>query len=59
MGERVDRVPFMKVFGGANVVLPPWVDEYPGVRECIDERLGFEGRGQDGSLVVYSPMWLE
>lgn len=43
LGERVDRVPFMKVFGGTNAVLPHWKDEYPGIDTCIDELLGFEG----------------
>ena len=42
-GERVDRVPFMKVFGGTNAVLPHWKAEYPGIETCIDELLGFEG----------------
>ncbi len=42
-GEPVDRVPFMKVFGGTNAVLPHWNDEYPGIGTCIDKLLGFEG----------------
>ena len=42
-GEEVDRVPFMKVFGGTNAVHPEWEAEYPGIGECIDELLGFEG----------------
>ena len=42
-GEPVDRVPFIKVFGGTNAVLPHWKDEYPGIETCIDELLGFEG----------------
>ena len=45
-GKTVDRVPFMKVFGGANAALPEWEREYPGIRECIDELLGFEGMGR-------------
>ena len=43
-GQEVDRVPFMKVFGGPNRVLPHWEDEHPGLSECIDEILQFEGR---------------
>ncbi|NCO40953.1 MAG: hypothetical protein COZ06_03220 [Armatimonadetes bacterium CG_4_10_14_3_um_filter_66_18] len=43
-GKPVDRVPFMKVFGGANAVLGHWENEYPGIRECIDELLQFEGQ---------------
>ena len=45
-GRPVDRVPFMKIFGGANAIKPHWEDEHPGIGECIDERLGFEGRGR-------------
>ncbi len=43
LGEQVDRVPFMKVFGGANAILPGWEKEYPGIGKCIDQLLGFEG----------------
>jgi len=39
----VDRVPFMKVFGGSNAVHPEWEEECPGIRENIDDLLGFEG----------------
>ena len=42
-GQPVDRVPFIKVFGGTNAILPHWEDEHPGIGECIDELLGFEG----------------
>ena len=42
-GKPVDRVPFMKVFGGTNAVLPRWKEEYPGIETCIDRLLGFEG----------------
>ncbi|MBM4049182.1 MAG: hypothetical protein FJ279_29125 [Planctomycetes bacterium] len=42
-GEKVDRVPFMKVFGGPNHVHPEWEQEYPGIGKCIDKLLGFEG----------------
>lgn len=49
----VDRVPFMKVFGGTNCVLPRWEEEYPGIGECIDDLLQFEGtyRGWDAAPV--------
>lgn len=42
-GEPVDRVPFIKVFGGTNAILPAWEQEHPGIGTCIDELLGFEG----------------
>ena len=42
-GEKVDRVPFIKVFGGTNAIHPEWEKEYPGTSECIDELLSFEG----------------
>ncbi|NCO35756.1 MAG: hypothetical protein AUJ92_11515 [Armatimonadetes bacterium CG2_30_59_28] len=42
-GRPVDRVPFIKVFGGTNAVLPHWEKEYPGLSSTIDELLGFEG----------------
>jgi hypothetical protein len=42
-GKPVDRVPFMKIFGGNNAVLPQWEEECPGIGETIDELLGFEG----------------
>ncbi|MBT4502239.1 MAG: hypothetical protein HOC74_31185 [Gemmatimonadetes bacterium] len=52
-GRPVDRVPFIKVFGGTNAVLPGWEREYPGLRERIDKELGFEGayRGWDTAPV--------
>ncbi|MCE5237799.1 hypothetical protein LLH23_04825 [bacterium] len=42
-GKPVDRVPFMKVFGGDNAILPHWEQEHPGLGQCIDELLQFEG----------------
>ena len=56
-GKEVDRVPFMKVFGGTNAVHPKWEEEYPGIRKCIDEVLGFEGvyRGWGESWVNLDP----
>lgn len=42
-GRPVDRVPFIKVFGGTNAVVPQWEEEHPGIGEQIDEILGFEG----------------
>ncbi len=42
-GQEVDRVPFIKVFGGTNAIIPRWENEYPGISECIDEILQFEG----------------
>jgi len=43
MGRPVDRVPFIKVFGGTNAIRPEWEAEHPGIGTCIDELLGFEG----------------
>lgn len=42
-GQDVDRVPFMRIFGGGNAVLKTWQRENPGVGEYVDELLGFEG----------------
>ena len=41
-GREVDRVPFIKVFGGTNAVLPRWEEECPGISRSIDELLRFE-----------------
>ena len=43
-GKPVDRVPFMKVFGSTNAVLPRWEQERPGLKQEIDALLKFEGR---------------
>ena len=42
-GQEVDRVPFMKIFGGTNDTMPSWELEYPGISQCIDKVIGFEG----------------
>ena len=42
-GKPADRVPFMKVFGGTNAIKPHWEEEHPGIGQCIDELLQFEG----------------
>lgn len=42
-GQPVDRVPFIKVFGGNNEIVPQWEEENPGIGKCIDEVLQFEG----------------
>lgn len=42
-GKEVDRVPFIKVFGGDNAIVPQWEEEHPGIGERIDELLEFEG----------------
>jgi len=42
-GKPADRVPFMKVFGGDNAILPHWEQEHPGLGQCMDELLQFEG----------------
>ena len=43
LGQDVDRVPFIKLFGGTNAVLPHWEQDYPGIGLCIDQLLEFEG----------------
>jgi len=42
-GKAIDRVPFMKIFGGTNAALPRWEEERPGIQDEIDDLLGFEG----------------
>jgi uroporphyrinogen decarboxylase len=42
-GQDVDRVPFIKVFGGDNAIVPRWEQEQPGVGTHIDRWLRFEG----------------
>jgi uroporphyrinogen-III decarboxylase len=42
-GREVDRVPFIKVFGGDNHVLSSWEQEHPGIGKTIDKLLRFEG----------------
>ena len=43
MGQDVDRVPFMRIFGAGNQVLPVWEKDNPGAGQYVDELLGFEG----------------
>ena len=38
-GKEVDRVPFIKVFGGTNAILARWEEEHPGLSEEIDQIL--------------------
>jgi hypothetical protein len=42
-GKPVDRVPFIKVFGGTNAMHAFWEKEHPGLTGNIDKILGFEG----------------
>ncbi|MHB1354676.1 MAG: hypothetical protein ACYCZF_01725 [Anaerolineae bacterium] len=42
-GQEVDRVPFIKLFGGTNAHLREWEDETPGISQRVDEWLQFEG----------------
>jgi hypothetical protein len=42
LGQKVDRAPFIKLFGGTNATLPHWEVEYPGIGKCIDHVLRFE-----------------
>jgi len=58
-GQEVDRVPFIKVFGGTNAIVPSWEKEYPGISENIDKILRFEGeyRGWQNSPVEMELYW--
>ncbi|MBT3374816.1 MAG: hypothetical protein HN742_02135 [Lentisphaerae bacterium] len=60
-GRPVDRVPFMKVFGGRNAIKPHWEEQCPGIKDSIDELLQFEGRhrGWDRTLVNMDPSRLD
>ncbi len=42
-GQDVDRVPFIKVFGGTNAVQPAWEQQVPSLSTSIDRLLRFEG----------------
>jgi uroporphyrinogen decarboxylase len=42
-GKDVDRVPFIKVFGGTNAIVPRWEQEHEGLSSTIDSILQFEG----------------
>ena len=42
-GREVDRVPFIKVFGGTNAMLGEWEAQCPGLTGNIDRILQFEG----------------
>jgi uroporphyrinogen decarboxylase len=42
-GQKVDRVPFIKLFGGTNSIRPAWEQQVPGLSKSIDRILGFEG----------------
>ncbi len=60
-GQPADRVPFMKVFGGAKAIKPHWDEEFPGIAEQIDDLLQFEGphRGWDRTPVNMDPSQLD
>ena len=42
-GKGVDRVPFIKIFGGTNAMLSHWEADEPGLSQNIDKILRFEG----------------
>ena len=42
-GAKIDRVPFMVVFGGEGAVAPEWEAKEPGLSKKIDGMLKFEG----------------
>lgn len=57
-GQEVDRVPFMKIFGGTNAIVPAWENENPGISKNIDQLLKFEGiyRGWQTTSVNMDPV---
>ena len=56
-GREVDRVPFIKVFGGDNAIAAHWEKEFPGIGRRIDEILRFDGeyRGWQVAPVDMNP----
>ncbi len=56
-GQDVDRVPFMKIFGGDNAILSSWLADHPEINGKIDEILGFEG-GYRGWRITPVNFWL-
>ena len=54
-GQPVDRVPFMKVFGGDNAIVPQWEKEQPGIGQTIDEIIQFDGPFRGWQV---PPVWL-
>lgn len=56
-GGEVDRVPFIKVFGGDNAVLPHWEQEHPGIRQEIDRTIGWDGPYRGWSILPVN-YWL-
>lgn len=51
LGQEVDRVPFIKVFGSDNAVLPHWEEEYPGIGQELDNLIGFDCPYRGWSIV--------
>lgn len=56
-GQDVDRVPFMRIFGGDNASLYTWRQENPGIGRYMDELLGFEG-GYRGWRITPVNFWM-
>lgn len=54
-GRPVDRIPFIKVFGGTNACRAEWENEQPGLSTTIDRILRFEGtyRGWGTTSVIF------
>jgi hypothetical protein len=50
-GREVDRVPFIKLFGGTSHVIPSWKDRYPHLATYIDELLRFEGTYRGWNII--------
>ena len=54
-GQPVDRVPFIKLFGGDNAIVPQWEREHPGIGKTIDEIVQFDGPFRGWQV---PPVWL-
>ncbi|HRR35547.1 MAG TPA: uroporphyrinogen decarboxylase family protein [Clostridia bacterium] len=50
-GQEVDRVPFMRVFGGTNHALPSWLEKRPNLSRYMDQLIGFEGTYRGWAIV--------
>jgi len=54
-GQPVDRVPFIRLFGGDNAIVPQWEQEQPGIGNTIDEIIRFDGPFRGWQV---PPVWL-
>ncbi|MEW6753785.1 MAG: uroporphyrinogen decarboxylase family protein [Candidatus Latescibacterota bacterium] len=56
-GQTVDRVPFIKLFGGTNAILPRWESEHPDLATQVDQLLQFDGVYRGWGIVPVN-FWL-